>query len=200
MTDRTVHIFDKQGRVLRVLRQHPRDSHGVCQTGQDGSLVVADCSARCVFVLSPGGSIRHLLTQCGNRPFKQPRYVAVNQYSPISEHAGDIIVSDSELNCVAIFSEDGRLVSLYDQNSNANKDLHMNQPNGVCTDRSGNILICDSGNDRVIMLNYHGEFVFELLSSKDVTKPQDIAVTPDEQLVVAEWGGMIRVFKYKEPI
>ena len=51
--------------------QHPRDSHGICEAiGTEGGLVVADCSARCVFILSRAGNIRKVLTQCGQKPFK----------------------------------------------------------------------------------------------------------------------------------
>ena len=114
---------------------------------------------------------------------------------------GDIIVSDTELNSVAIFNENGRVVALYEGETGddgSKKNWTLNGPTGVCCDRSGNVIVCDSGNNRVLMLNSGGNFVFELLSKDDVTRPQDVAINSQNELVVVEWSGMVRCYKYIE--
>ena len=45
VTDKTVHVFDCRGRQVKVLRQQPRDSHGICVTS-GGDIVVTDCTSR----------------------------------------------------------------------------------------------------------------------------------------------------------
>lgn len=45
VTDNTVHMFDMKGRLVKVLRQQPRDSHGIARLGS-GQIVVTDCSSR----------------------------------------------------------------------------------------------------------------------------------------------------------
>ena len=47
VTDKTVHVFDNRGRQVKVLRQQPRDSHGICVTS-GGDIVVTDCTSRWV--------------------------------------------------------------------------------------------------------------------------------------------------------
>ena len=131
--------------------------------------------------------------------------MSVNGHPAAGHHTGDIIVSDTELNSIAIINESGRLVGLFDGVNTPGDDAAdstgtLLNPTGVCCDRSGNIIVCDSGHHRVILLNSSGQFVLELLNGDDVTCPQDVCLTSRDELVVIELGGMVRVYTYKEII
>lgn len=195
ITDKTVHMFDTRGKLLRVLRQQPRDSHGIT-VNSHGDIIVADCMSRCIYILSfLGGTIQRIITQRGKGPFKCPAYVTVN-------HKDDVIVSDCGLHVVSIFNDKAQFVKEFGVAGKEGSDnRHLNCPSGVCTDRLGNIFIADKNNHRVIMLDGNGLFLSVLIQGpEEIFRPQALTIDGHDQLVVAEEGGRIKIFKYRDSL
>ncbi len=192
VTDKTVHMFDLNGKLLKVLRQQPRDSHGIA-VNSNGDIVVTDCTSRCIYVMaSVGGTIKRIITQRGRQPFRCPQYVTVN-------HKDDIIVSDGGTHCVSIFNDNGNLLFEYGSGEAGNLDGQLNCPTGVCTDKLGNILICDKLNHRVVLLDPNGTLMCNIVDGREhIEKPQAVAVDTEGNVMVAEEGGRIKMFKYRE--
>ena len=191
VTDHTVHIFDTDGRLQKVLRQQPRDSRGIAINSQ-GEVVVSDCTSRCIYILSPvGGSIRRIITQHAGQPFRQPQYVAIGLND-------SVIVADSLANCVAIFSEKGEFLSQFgDVSAGSDRQgLVLNSPCGICTDETGNIIVCDKGNNRILLLDPAGNFLCTLLEGKElVDAPQAVTTDSRGYLVVCELRGKVKLWK-----
>ena len=68
----------------------------------------------------------------------------------------------------------------------------FNQPSGIAVTPSGNILVADTGNNRIQVLTYNGSFVSKWGAygrDKDQLRlPNDIAVTPTGNILVADTG------------
>ena len=197
VTDRTVHIFDTRGRLQRVLRQQPRDAHGVA-VNSTGDVLVADCLSRCIYVLSLlGGSIRRVITQRGREPFSCPANLCVTPKD-------QLVVADCGAHIVAIFSEQGQLIAQYGTPGKPGSGPgQLDCPSGVCADRRGHVLVCDKLNDRVLLLDPADDanLIAVLIEGAEVIRrPQAVAVDHNGHMVVAEEEGMIKVFQYREVV
>ena len=193
ITDRTVHVFDARGKLEKVLRQQPRDSHGIA-TNSSGDVIVADCMSRCIYIMSVlGGTIQRIITQRGRQPFKCPAYVAVNGKD-------QVIVADCGAHCVSIFSNKGQHICDHGvpEKPGAGPGL-LDCPSGICIDKLDNILICDKNNDRIVLLDPRGRFMCVVVEGQDVLqRPQAVCVDREGRLLVAEEEGMVKIFKYRE--
>lgn len=75
----------------------------------------------------------------------------------------------------------------------------MDQPNGAALDSFHNILVCDSRNHRIQLLNDEGKVDRSLLTKADGLKlPMAIKTDPSGFLLVAEYQGNIKTFRYME--
>ena len=75
----------------------------------------------------------------------------------------------------------------------------MDQPNGAALDSFHNILVCDSRNHRIQLLNDEGKVGRSLLTKADGLKlPMAIKTDPSGFLLVAEYQGNIKTFRYME--
>ena len=75
----------------------------------------------------------------------------------------------------------------------------MDQPNGAALDSFHNILVCDSRNHRIQLLNDEGKVGRSLLTKVDGLKlPMAIKTDPSGFLLVAEYQGNIKTFRYME--
>ena len=68
-------------------------------------------------------------------------------------------------------------------------------PQGVATDRLGQVLIADTGNSRVILLSQDGEFLREVLSEELVKCPCSLSLSGD-YLAVGQDDGIIQIYRY----
>ncbi len=75
----------------------------------------------------------------------------------------------------------------------------MDQPNGAALDSFQNILICDSRNHRIQQLSCEGSVEKSILTKDDGIKlPMAIKTDPAGFLIVAEYQGNIKTFRYLE--
>ena len=81
-------------------------------------------------------------------------------------HQNKFIVSDFGNNCLKIFDHSGKFLRKIGEQGEG--DGQLNNPWGLCVEKSGNhhnILVCDSGNVRIVQFSVEGSF-----AGKTVTK------------------------------
>ena len=69
----------------------------------------------------------------------------------------------------------------------AGGNANFNDPKGICTDKDGNVFICDKGNNRVAIFKPDGSF----LGAMKVTSPERVAVHPKTGAVYVLGGAFI---------
>ena len=101
---------------------------------------------------------------------------------------------------VVLFNDSGQVVWEYGGGEGGAGVGELDNPAGVCTDRLGNVLICDQNNDRVVLLDSAGNFLCNVLEgSENIERPAVVAVDKDGRMVVAQEDGRIKVFSYLKP-
>ena len=141
-----------------------------------------------VGIYHPDGTLKLTLkSESGKNFFTNPRCVVVNT-------DGNIIVSDFAKHNIRIFDPEGKFLSSYGSEGKGPEQLC--RPCGVCCDGYGHILIADSNNNRVHVLNARGELRGYLFSEGGVEEPVAVAITKGGELIVGEWEGKVHVARY----
>lgn len=112
--------------------------------------------------------------------FDFPRGIAV-------DHAGNILVSDTNNNRIQKFSPTGAFLSMFGSEGSATGEL--TGPNGLAVDRKGNIYVADTGNHRVQKFTADGRFIAEWRGpAPGFYGPRDIWVSDDDFVYVVDQG------------
>ena len=92
---------------------------------------------------------------------------------------------------------DGRKKKEEEEKQEDGNDQVLDHPHAVRSDAEDNILVCDSWNDRVVMLDWKGRFkgtIFDRTNNA-LSCPQAVDVTR-QHCFVAERHGLVKVFEY----
>ncbi|XP_068760684.1 E3 ubiquitin-protein ligase TRIM71-like [Montipora capricornis] len=104
-------------------------------------------------------------------------------------HENRFIFSDVGYNCLKVFDRSGKFLCKIGEEGNG--DGQLNSPWGLCVEKCGtdhhNILVCDSGNDRIVQLSVKGSS-FTGKSVGELPRPRNIATTPDGRILVTDSG------------
>ena len=107
------------------------------------------------------------------------------EYAFVDKSTGNILISDSGLHCVWVFSKDLKLLFKFGELGNGNSEF--SHPKGVCCDEDSNILVADCANHRVLKFNPKGDFMQVVLSSKDgLNYPQIVHISLEGKLAVVQ--------------
>ena len=90
------------------------------------------------------------------------------------------LVSDAGNHCIKAFDQSGTF--LYKFGKKGHLDGEFKMPHGLLVDSSENLLVCDSGNNRVQQFSLDGRF-----AGKSITRlsdPTSIATAPDGRILV----------------
>ena len=155
-------------------------------------IVVSCCSSggQCVDVMTVDGVIlqtyRDDYRQHGRLLFTWPYYICTNTQ-------GEILVSDCQSrNNLICLGRNGK--ARYEEPMN---ETIIRDPRGMCTDRTGNILIADKNGNAIHMLGVDGKYKHIVLSTNDgLVNPIAVCLSPFGQLIVTQENGDIKVFKF----
>lgn len=155
-------------------------------------LVASCCSSggQCVDVMTVDGQIlqtyRDDYRQHGRLLFTWPYYICTNTQ-------GEILVSDCQSrNNLICLGRNGK--ARYEEPMN---ESIIRDPRGMCTDRTGNILIADKNGNAIHMLGTDGKYKNVVLSGNDgLISPIAVCLSPFGHLIVTQENGDIKVFKF----
>ncbi len=194
-------VFSRHGKFLAIsdMATHIKEPYGIAYELASGMMAVTDKGSCCVYLHNGHGVVQDILKvsddhcQNINAPHIDfPSYTTFDTF-------GNILVSDVNAHCLYAFKKDGSLLWTY--GSLGTNDEQLQHPSGICTDLDGNILLADSGNCRVHMLDPYGNFKDYILTWEDgIAEPQTMTVNSEGHLVVTEGTtGVLKVFNYLNP-
>jgi DNA-binding beta-propeller fold protein YncE len=104
-----------------------------------------------------------------------------------SDTCHHILVADSGNHRIQVFDSLGNFVGAYGtQGSGAGQ---FNAPQGLAIDSQGRVIVADSGNDRLVFLNFNGQTLSFLGSLGDwFDEPTGVAVDKSDWIYVADTG------------
>ena len=154
-----------------------QNPESVCIDGV-GRVVVADCFNNRMQAFTQDGEPVFIFGDRGSGKLNRPTGCVFYQ--------NRFIVSDTWNHCLKVFDNSGKYLCRIGEQGQG--DGRLNWPQGLCVEKHGNhhnILVCDSGNSRIVQITMQGFF-----TGKTVTKLQDpiaIATTPDGRILVSDF-------------
>jgi hypothetical protein len=124
--------------------------------------------------------------------FEKPEMIAENRN-------GDICVTDTAPNpSVVILKKDGKLRRKYQPEQFTGFFLRRGSsfcPGGISTDRMGYILVSDTPNKTIHILNQWGDFL-QFLLKRELQDPRALSVDRSGQLWIVEGRKNLKIVKY----
>ncbi|XP_067679810.1 tripartite motif-containing protein 3-like [Haliotis asinina] len=165
---RCVTVWTANGHCLYEFGQGLLQCPSGLGVDKSGRIYVTDEKENDVYVFDQRGRLSHRFSDDGKTPLWQPRYVCCSR-------SDRVLVSDSGNHCVMVFSTLGKL--LFQFGSYGKKNGQFKFPYGVCVDQEDNIIVADHYNDRVVLFSPGGEFIQNLVTSKNgLTRPCGVAL------------------------
>ena len=93
------------------------------------------------------------------------------------------LVSDQGNHCIKAFDQSGTF--LYKFGKEGSQDGQFNPPRGLLVGSSDNLLVCDSGNNRVQQFSLDGRFTGKSITR--LSKPMAITTAPDGRILVTSY-------------
>ncbi len=180
-------VYDEAGELLRQWWMPDYDvgkAEGVCVL-QDGRVAVADTHYHRVVLFDPQGVEQLRFGKLGEGPgdFIYPVKV-------IQSPSGTLFVCEyGGHDRVQMFRPDGTYVGEFGSFGTAAGEFQ--RPSGIVW-RDGLLYVVDAFNNRVQVFTEQGQFVRVIADGTDGASlyyPYDIALTPDDRLLVVEYGG-----------
>ncbi|XP_066270092.1 tripartite motif-containing protein 3-like [Branchiostoma lanceolatum] len=173
--------YNKEGRVMRKFDlqrtgRYGKEVNGVAvDTRRNLILVTRKRELGEVLVFKPDGTLVQMM---GQYPaLREPWDICV-------DGEGRVVVTDNycRFHQVHIYQADGECLLRFGGRGRGEGEL--DHPQGVCTDRAGNIIVADTYNDRVELFDKTGKFLNHITAS--VTFPSTVAMTREGELVVID--------------
>ena len=191
--------MDREGGKVREIRVTGADSlWGVVYCEERDMYVAADVAVHCLWYVDAGSGA--LLRQVGSKgsgegQFSWPWYLCHHH-----ESQGEcyIYVSDRGNNCISVYTASGDYIKRF--GSQGTGDRELNGPSGVCVDGSGRVIVCDSGNKRVVQFWWE-RYVEQwdvILTQQQLEggEPWCLQVTPDGHIVIGRHNKKLLCYRY----
>ena len=138
----------------------------------EGRIVVTEWGNHRIHVLSKEGETISIFGDSGPEKLNSP--------TSCLPYKNMFLVSDGGNNCVKVY--DRSVTFLYKFGTQGNQDGQFNRRRGMLVDRSSNLLVCDSSNNRVQQFTLDGRFTGKTITHLPV--PVGIATAPDGRILV----------------
>ena len=146
-----------------------------CDTNDN--VYVAVPGSKCAKVFSPNGKF---LYQIGKDKHD------ICPYGVAVCRKGRVYVTDQQKGCLAIFDNDGDLLNCVKATLKGQPDL--NKPLGICVNHMDEVLVVDSGNNRVVIYDSEGQAKGQIGTGEYLYSPQDVATNSQNQVIVLDKG------------
>ena len=186
-TGNVVMVYDRNGDLKDVFTNKVMKCALCIATNSRGDIIVSDYLVHSLFMYDDKGTYIRRIGHSGL--FNHPAFICIGEDD-------NIIVSDTNNDCVQIFDKDGNFLHQFGRTGSGKGELR--QPFGVAADKD-HILVVDSGNRRVQVFTKEGQFVSMVESSDDpLIQPRGMAITDDGFLYIADRDNhCIKKYKYK---
>lgn len=172
-----IHVIDRCGVTIMTFGSEVLDCPwGVCVT-PEGKIVVCDWGSASVKEFSQHGK---LIKEFSSHYRAKPYYVI---------HHNDKYFISFDTHCVEVFSTDGEF--LYTIGEKGSFEGELRDPRGMAIDSKENLVVCDSGNHRLLVFTTDGRVFVVGTPGKALgqfDKPQDVTVTSDGKLFVTDYS------------
>ena len=172
-------IFTEQGEYLTQIGGEGNLDHQFnypwgLSVDSDGNIIVADSNNKLIKIVTPSGQF--LRKFGGEDLLVDPiQCIQKDQY---------FIVSDKGDHSIKVFNTESDF--LYKFGNKGKRDGEFNGPRCLLVDKAGHLMVCDSLNDRVQVLELNGKFItkFKLMSRG---LPVSTALLSDGRIVVSDF-------------
>ena len=138
-------------------------------------IVVTECGNNRIQVVTQQGETISIFGDRGPEKLNRP--------TSCIPYKNMFFVLERGKSCIKVFDQSGTF--LYKFGTQGNQDGQFDWPDGMLVDRSCNLLVCDSNNDRVQQFTLDGRFTGKTLTH--LAKPVGIATAPDGRILVNGW-------------
>ena len=145
-SDNQLSLFTEGGQFIKHINDKPLTKPGGISIGKHDRIITCDFGVREIQVLSPGGD----LLQSFSHPFP---YCAVY-------HQDTFFVCYPHAHCVKVFDNAG--VYQYDIGCEGSGDGQLSCPIGLVIDKFNQLIVCDTGNNRLQLFTLDGKFVTKI--------------------------------------
>lgn len=179
---KTMSVFTECGNFITHITEHLSNPRTV-SVGKEGNLVVCESFKVTVKILSPDG--QHLI-----QTIRDPYNCDIPEFA--FHHQDKVFVSYQRKCCITVFSQDGHLLQKI--GCKGTGDGQLKDPQGLTIDRFGNLVVCDTGNNRMHTFSVEGKFLNSF--SEGITRPVSVVVTKNGDLLVCNDSRPRAVFMF----
>ena len=175
--DRKISLFTESGQFIKHINGEHLKIPAFLSIGFDGRIIACDWKNNEIRFISPNGM--QLLQSFRASDCDESLYCTVY-------HQDRFFVSDAKVDCVKVFSEEGKF--LYNIGSEGPGDGQLNHPIGFAIDKFNNLIVCDRDNRRLQIFRLDGTFVTKIEEhfSMDGGIPNYVAVSNDGHVLVTD--------------
>ena len=141
--------MDREGGKVREIRvPGARLLCGVVYCEERDVSVVGDVGVHCLWYIDAGSGavVRQVGSEgSGEGQLRYPWYLC---HHHVSEGECHIYVSDCDNHCISMYTASGDYIRRF--GSQGSGDRQLSNPQGVCVDGIGRVVVCDQGNERVV--------------------------------------------------
>ena len=179
-------VFDKNGKKVQTISCEKFSNPTGVAVDKDDNIYVADYSNSSLFKFSKEGKLMKVVGRKGNRPgeFNSPNFIKViNDRLYVCEHGNHRVqILNTELKYVDSFGCHG------------NGGGQFKSPNDIAQDRTGNLYVTDTNNNRVQVFDSKGQFLYTF--SRKGVRPYGICFGSDQLIYVSNTNNnCVSVFK-----
>ena len=181
-------LFNSKGEFLMEVHKGEllKEPRGISQDAQ-GNLIVCDAGNKCIQFISPDGNI---FRTTGKGWLRMPNNCVF--------YKDKIFVSDRDAHLIKIYNDKGRF--LYEFGSYGTGDGKLNKPTGLAVDKTGHLLVCSLGNNRVQVFTLDGRFVTKFGEyGKDLgqmSKPCSVSLLNTGHIIISEFeNNRLQIFE-----
>ena len=193
-------VFDREGNFIKSWGEDLFKNAHAAFIGPDDSLYCTDDKGHSVRKTTLDGTVLMTLGTPGKPsdtgyngndyrtikhagpPFNRPTNLALSA-------AGDLYISDGYGNCrVHVFSPDGRLLRSWGEPGSGPGQFNL--PHGIAVSSKGVVYVADRQNNRIQLFTTEGKYLTEW---RDINRPCDLRLDPEEHLFVAELGHRVGI-------
>ena len=116
---------------------------------------------------------------------------AAGMYAVAADWSGNLFIADITTNAIYKVTESGQIGLFAGKPNNdgfvngVGTAARFNQPKGIACDKSGNVYVADTGNNRIRKIDMNGKVT---TIAGGFSSPADVAVAPNGDIIVADTG------------